>query len=93
MLYLINTFYSFTPYYISAQMNFAVGFPILWFFGTGNQSSMQYKGPKDIDSLMFFINELTGNGARSRKVSETYSIFKVRLKNFFLTNIFIFTQN
>ena len=52
-------------------MNFATGFPILWFSGTGNQSSMQYKGPKDIDSLMFFINELTGNGAQSRKVSET----------------------
>ena len=49
-------------------MEFTTGFPILWFSGVGTQSSMQYKGPKDIDSLMFFIKELTGNSAQSKKV-------------------------
>ena len=29
---------------------------------------MEYKGPKDIDSLMFFMNDKMGNGELSRKV-------------------------
>ena len=29
---------------------------------------MLYKGPKDIDSLMFFINDKMGIGSLSRKV-------------------------
>ena len=54
--------------HILAQMNFASSFPIFWFSGNGNQQGMQYKGPRDIDSLKFFLKELTGNGEQSRKV-------------------------
>ena len=49
-------------------MDFDTEFPILWFSGAGTQSNMQYKGPKDVDSLMFFIKDLTGASAQSKKV-------------------------
>ena len=49
-------------------MNFATGFPILWFSWNGGQSNMQYKGPKDIDSLMFFIEDKMGNEGQAKKV-------------------------
>ena len=54
-------------------MNFVTGFPVLWFSFKGGQSSMQYKGPKDIDSMMFFINDMMGNGDETKKV-EYYDI-------------------
>ena len=53
---------------ISVQVKFDSGFPILWYSWNGGQSSMQYKGPKDIDSMMFFINDMMGNGEETKKV-------------------------
>ena len=55
---------------ISVQVKFDSGFPILWYSWNGGQSSMQYKGPKDIDSLMFFINDKEGN-TKERKVIDS----------------------
>ena len=57
--------------HMKAQMNFTEEFPILRFLGNENQSFMQYEGPKDVDSLMFFIQDMTGNGVISalRKVN------------------------
>ena len=32
------------------------------------ESHTLYKGPKDLNSMMYFINEMTGNGEESKKV-------------------------
>ena len=61
---------------ISVQVKFDSGFPILWYSWNGGQSSMQYKGPKDIDSLMFFINDKEGN-TKERKVIDSKTKFEV----------------
>ena len=44
------------------------------------ESHTQYKGPKDVDSMMFFINEMTGNGEESKKVNSIQN--KVRMPQF-----------
>ena len=66
------TFYKLNliPLLILAQVTFSKEFPALWFSWDRGQSSMLYKGPKDIDSLMFFINDKMGIGSLSRKVIE-----------------------
>ena len=53
---------------ILAQMTFATGYPILWLSLKGGESNMMYKGPKDIESLMFFLNDKLGNGRQEKKV-------------------------
>ena len=49
-------------------MTFATGYPILWLSLKGGESNMTYKGPKDIESLMFFLNDKLGNGRQEKKV-------------------------
>ena len=51
-----------------AEINFDTGFPIMRFSSKDGESHTQYKGPKDFNSMMFFINEMTGNGEQSKKV-------------------------
>jgi len=68
--FMINTIISKIQLNISVQLKFDSGFPILWYSWNGGQSSMQYKGPKDIDSLMFFINDKEGN-TKERKVIDS----------------------
>ena len=50
---------------------------------------MEYKGPKDIDSLMFFMNDKMGNGELSRKVFANELIFKYLITYFTLFNSII----
>ena len=46
-------------------MTFANGFPALWLSIKGGESNMTYKGPKDIQSLMFFLKTI---GRQEKKV-------------------------
>ena len=46
------------------------GYPITWFFN--QNSGMQYKGPKDVESITFFINEKVGRESEKEKVSRKY---------------------
>lgn len=51
---------------ISAYRTSETGFPVLWLFqGHGD---MQYKGPNDINSLQFFLNEKIGRTSERKKV-------------------------
>lgn len=52
---------------ILAQFRSNVGFPILLLIEKNN--NMEYRGPKDIESLLFFVNEKLGIGSQKRKVS------------------------
>ena len=54
-------------------MNFETGFPILWFIGKDGDT-MQYKGPKDANSLVYFLKSKTGNGLAAKKVRFLISI-------------------
>ena len=51
---------------ILAQFRSNVGFPILWLIE--KNKNMEYRGPKDIESLLFFVNEKLGIGSQKRKV-------------------------
>ena len=52
---------------ISAKYRSETGFPVLWLFeGSGN---MQYRGPKDVDSLGFFINKKLGEKSKKEQVN------------------------
>ena len=42
-------------------------YPIMWFFN--QNSDMQYKGPKDVESITFFINEKVGRESEKKKVN------------------------
>ena len=57
-------------------MKFDSEFPVLWFSGNGDESGMLYKGPKDIDSLMFFINDRMGIGGHRKKVISIIKRFR-----------------
>ena len=48
------------------MVTLVTGFPSLWLFDEG--SSMQYKGPKDVKSMTFFINEKVGRMSHKKKV-------------------------
>ena len=37
------------------------------------ESHTQYKGPKDVNSMLYFINEMTGNGEESTKVNSIHN--------------------
>ena len=52
-----------------AEINFDTGFPIIMFSSMDGESHTQYKGPKDVSSMMFFINEMVGKGEDSIKVN------------------------
>ena len=47
-------------------MTFANGFPALWLSTEPNMRT--YKGPTDIDSLMFVLDDKLGKGRQEKKV-------------------------
>ena len=47
------------------------GFPAFWLLDA--DSNVQYNGPKDVNSMTYFINEKLGKGIK-KKVCETYQI-------------------
>ena len=53
--------------FLLAMVTSTKGYPIMWFFN--QNSDMQYKGPKDVESITFFINEKVGRESEKKKVN------------------------
>ena len=44
------------------------GYPSLWLFDAGGKNHVPYNGPRDLESLVEFVNSHTGRGPPNVKV-------------------------
>ena len=57
---------------ILARFQIERGYPSLWFINTGGKQSEAHYGPRDLGSLMEFVNDHMGRGPPNEKVRCKY---------------------
>ena len=55
-------------WHISARFELEKGYPSLWYFDAGGREGRAYDGPRDLNSLMEFVNYNEGHGPPVVKV-------------------------
>ena len=57
------------------------GYPSLWLFDSGGKNHVPYDGPKDLESLVEFVNTHTGKGPPNVKVYKCKVVSDISMKS------------